>query len=69
MKRLGVARVIQKADYTPDKVTRKLRKIIDDPEIAEKARAVAVQMKGENGVKTACDALEELYARSTSLVP
>ncbi len=58
MKRLGVAQVIQKASYTPKKVTRKLRKMLDDPEMAEKARAVAEQLCGEDGVKTACDALE-----------
>ena len=66
MKRLGVAQVIQKASYTPKKVTRKLRKMLDDPEMAEKARAVAEQLRGEDGVKTACDALEALQARSRS---
>jgi UDP:flavonoid glycosyltransferase YjiC (YdhE family) len=63
MKRLGVAKVIQKASYKPKKVTRKLRKILDGPEIAKKARAVAKQMRGEDGVNTACDALEALYAK------
>ncbi len=64
MKRLGVAKVIQKSDYTPRKVTRKLRKMLDDPEFAEKAHAVAEQLRGEDGVKTACDALEGLYAKT-----
>ena len=64
MKRLGVAQVIQKASYTPKKVTSKLRKMLEDPRIAEKARAVAEQLRGEDGVKTACDALEALYAKS-----
>ena len=68
MKRLGVAKVIQKANYTPGKVTRKLRKILDDPGLAEKARAVAAQMNCEDGVKTACDALEALLARSPAHV-
>ena len=66
MRRLGVAEVIEKADYTPDKVTRKLRKLLDEPEFAQKARAVAEQLRGEDGVKTACDALEALYASSRS---
>ena len=65
MKRLGVARVIQKANYTPEKVIRKLRKIIADPLIADCARAVADQMKGEDGVKAACDALEKLAAQTS----
>ena len=64
MKRLGVAKVIQKADYTPKKVTRKLRNMLDDPRLAEKARAVAQQLRGEDGVKAACDALEALYAKT-----
>ncbi|MGC2615317.1 MAG: glycosyltransferase, partial [Terracidiphilus sp.] len=64
MKRLGVAKVIQKAGYTPKKVTRKIRKMLDDPSLAEKARAVAEQLRGEDGVKTACDALEALQAKT-----
>ena len=64
MKRLGVADVIQKSDYTPSRVTRKLRKMLDEPELTEKARAVAEQLRGEDGVKTACDALEGLYAKN-----
>jgi rhamnosyltransferase subunit B len=64
MKRIGVAKVIQKAKYTPQKVTRKVRKILDDPEIARTARVVAEELRKEDGVKTACDALESLYRRT-----
>jgi len=64
MKRLGVAKVIQKASYTPKKVTRKLRKMLDEPTLAQKASAIAEQLRHEDGVKTACDALEELYAKT-----
>jgi MGT family glycosyltransferase len=63
MKRLGVAKVIQKSDYTPKRVTRKVRAILDEPAFAEKAAAVASQLEKEDGVKTACDALEALHAR------
>jgi rhamnosyltransferase subunit B len=66
MKRLGVAKVIQKSDYEVKNVTRKLRMMLEDPEVAQKATAVAEQLRGEDGVKTACDALEALYARSRS---
>jgi rhamnosyltransferase subunit B len=69
MKRLGVAKVIQKSNYTPRDVTEKLRKILDDPAIAEKAIAVAEQLRGEDGVKTACDALEGLYAKTRQAPP
>lgn len=61
MKRLGVAKVIQKSDYTPRSVTRKVRAILDDPELAQKATAVAEELHTEDGVKTACNALERLY--------
>ena len=64
MRRLGVAKVIQKASYTPKKVTRKLRKMLDDRGLAEKARAVAELLRGEDGVKTACDALEALHRKT-----
>src|SRR5581483_7861155 len=64
MKRLGVAKVIPKASYTPKKVTRKLRKILEEPELAQKAAMIAGQLRHEDGVKTACDALEALYERS-----
>lgn len=69
MKRLGVAKVIQKSNYMPRDVTEKLRKILDDPAIAEKAIAVAEQLRGEDGVKTACDALEGLYAKTRQAPP
>jgi UDP:flavonoid glycosyltransferase YjiC (YdhE family) len=68
MKRLGVAKVIQKADYTPKNVANKIGKILDDPSLAQKAHAVAEQLRGEDGVKTACDALEGLYQRRRSSV-
>jgi UDP:flavonoid glycosyltransferase YjiC (YdhE family) len=64
MKRLGVAKVIQKASYTPKKVTRKLRKMLDEPTLAQSAAAIAEQLRHEDGVKTACDALEQLYANT-----
>ena len=64
MKRLGVAAVIQKASYTPKNVIRKLRKILDEPEFAEGAAAIAEQLRAEDGVKTACDALEALHNRT-----
>jgi rhamnosyltransferase subunit B len=68
MKRLGVAKVIQKSDYEVKNVTRKLRMMLEDPEVAQKATAVAEQLRGEDGVKTACDALEALYAKSRQVL-
>jgi UDP:flavonoid glycosyltransferase YjiC (YdhE family) len=64
MKRLGIAKVIQKADYKPKRVTRKVQAILADPKLADKAARIAEKLRGEDGVRTACDALEALY-RST----
>ena len=68
MKRLGVAKVIQKAKYNSEKVTRKIQKILDDPQLAQTARDVAERLRKEDGVKTACDALEALHARTAALI-
>jgi UDP:flavonoid glycosyltransferase YjiC (YdhE family) len=64
MRRLKVARVIQRADYTPLRVARKVRTMLDEPEFARCAQSVARILARENGVRDACDALEELYART-----
>ena len=64
MKRLGVAKVIQKADYAPRNVTHKVRAILEDRQLAQTAQAVAEKVRGEDGVKTACDALEALHERT-----
>ncbi len=61
MQRLKVARVIQRANYTPIRVARKLRAMIEEPRFALRAKSVARQMEHEEGVRSACDALEELH--------
>jgi len=69
MRRLKVSRTIQKADYKPARVARKLRAMLDDPDFAVRAQSVAQQIAAEDGVRTACDALEALYARSNQNSP
>jgi UDP:flavonoid glycosyltransferase YjiC (YdhE family) len=61
MRRMGVARVIQRAHYVPWRVTRKLRAMLAEPEFELQARKVAEEVAHENGVKTACDALEAIH--------
>jgi rhamnosyltransferase subunit B len=63
MQRLGVARVIQRAAYKPWRVARRVRAMLADSDLEIRARAAAEEVAGENGVKTACDALEALHAR------
>jgi rhamnosyltransferase subunit B len=64
MRRLKVSRTIQKSNYQPARVARKLRALLDDPAFSEQAKIVAEQLAREDGAKTACDALEALYART-----
>jgi rhamnosyltransferase subunit B len=64
MKRLGVSNTIQKAAYHPDRVAPVLRAMLEEPRFSESARVVAEQIGHEDGVKTACDALEALQART-----
>ena len=67
MRRLGVSRTIQKASYTPARAARALRAVLDQPLYAERARIIAEHVCRENGIKTACDALEELYRKEQTL--
>ncbi len=64
MRRLKVARVIQRGNYTPMRVARRLKAMLAEPLFALRAMLVARRLEHEDGVRTACDALEELY-RST----
>lgn len=64
MQRLKVARVIRKGNYTPARVARRLRAMLDDRLLARRAESVAKQLGHEDGVRTACDALEALYRRT-----
>ena len=66
MRRLGVARVIQRSNYKPWRVARKVKAMLAEPEYEAQARNVADQVAREDGVRTACDALEALHARKLS---
>jgi UDP:flavonoid glycosyltransferase YjiC (YdhE family) len=61
MRRLKVAKVIQRGNYTPLRVARKLKAMLAEPLFALRATLVARRLEHEDGVRTACDALEELY--------
>jgi UDP:flavonoid glycosyltransferase YjiC (YdhE family) len=64
MKRLTVSRTIQRSSYKPAKVARKVRAMLDEPDFAARAAEVAKQIAAEDGVKTACDALEALHIKT-----
>jgi UDP:flavonoid glycosyltransferase YjiC (YdhE family) len=62
MRRLKVGLSIMKAKYTPARVAKRLTAMLAKPDLAQQAARVAEQLKHEDGVKTACDALERLHA-------
>jgi len=64
MRRLKVGLSITKARYTPARVARKLTAMLAKPDLALQAARVAEQLKHEDGVKMACDALERLHAET-----
>lgn len=64
MKRLEVSRTIQRSAYKPARVARKVRAVLDEPEFAQRAEIVARQLFAEDGTRTACDALEQLHAKT-----
>jgi rhamnosyltransferase subunit B len=64
MRRLKVARSISRNDYKPMRVARRIREILEEPKFAEHARSVAETLTSENGVRTACEALEQLWQRT-----
>jgi UDP:flavonoid glycosyltransferase YjiC (YdhE family) len=55
---------MQRGNYKPWRVTRKLKAMLADPLLALRAKGVAQQLSHEDGVRTACNALEELYRRT-----
>jgi UDP:flavonoid glycosyltransferase YjiC (YdhE family) len=64
MRRLKVARVIQRSNYLPVRVARKLGAMLEEPKFAARAALVAERLTHEDGVASACDALEDLFLRT-----
>jgi rhamnosyltransferase subunit B len=58
--RLGIARTISRRRYTPDRVAAELRPLLGDLAYARRAREVADQVRQEDGVTAACNALSAL---------
>lgn len=63
MRRLKIARTIQRKAYKPARVARKIQAILEERRFTVNARRVAHELGREDGVSTACDALEELEQR------
>jgi UDP:flavonoid glycosyltransferase YjiC (YdhE family) len=61
--RLGIARTIARHRYTPGRATTELRRLLDNPAYFHRASEVGRQIRQEDGVGAACDALETLFPK------
>ena len=60
--RLGVARVLPREDYTAARAADELKRLFATPAYAANAEAAGAEMRREDGLAAACDALEEFRA-------
>lgn len=65
--RLGISRTIPRRRYTPARVAAELRRLLDDPAYERRALEVGEQVRQEDGVRVACDALGELLQEGGSM--
>ncbi|HEV2765883.1 MAG TPA: glycosyltransferase [Pyrinomonadaceae bacterium] len=66
VRRLGMARWLPRARYNARRAERELRQLLDDESYARNAAEVGRRIRQENGVKTACDLMEELLDRHST---
>lgn len=71
VRRLSIARTIRRDDYAPERVAAELRQLLNNPIYSKRASAIGQNMQHEDGVQTACDALEQLLGadRPAEAVP
>lgn len=60
VRRLGVAETISRGKYNSKRVISALRRVLDDSAYTQRAELISQQVRAENGVRGACDALETL---------
>jgi UDP:flavonoid glycosyltransferase YjiC (YdhE family) len=58
--RLGISRTIERRDYTSHRVAAELRHLLDNPAYSRRAAEVGENVRQEDGVGVACDAIEAL---------
>jgi rhamnosyltransferase subunit B len=59
--RLGISRTLPRSRYTVARVAAELRHLLDAPAYGRRAAEVGEQIRQENGVRAACDALEGVF--------
>jgi rhamnosyltransferase subunit B len=58
--RLGVARWLTPANFTPARVTETLERLLDNPEVSRASADCRARLRGVDGLAMACDLLERL---------
>lgn len=61
--RLGTARILSPRRYAAARAASELRRLLEVPSYAERAREVAAEVRREDGVSAACNAIEALASR------
>jgi UDP:flavonoid glycosyltransferase YjiC (YdhE family) len=64
--RLGIARTVGRDRYTTARAAAELQHLLDDRAYSQRAQAIGSAIRQEDGVRTACDALERLLRTSCS---
>jgi rhamnosyltransferase subunit B len=59
MKRLGVARVIRRKDYKAQPLKEEVDRLLSDTSCSAAAQQVGRRIADENGIRSACDAIED----------
>ncbi|HUL73424.1 MAG TPA: nucleotide disphospho-sugar-binding domain-containing protein, partial [Vicinamibacterales bacterium] len=65
LSRLGCGRMLDARKYTAERAAAQLRILLGQPSYRQRAEAVGVEVRGENGTATACDAIERAAAGKT----
>lgn len=60
VRRLGIAGVIRRDAYTAERAARRIRRILRHPRFAARAAEIGAEVRQEDGLRHACDALEAL---------
>lgn len=60
LKRLGLGTTLSRRRFTPARAAREIRRLLESSTVLEACTAAKMRLAGEDGVGTACDALERL---------
>jgi len=63
--RLGIARWVERRRFSVERGVAELRRVLEEPAYAERARAVGEQVRADDGVGVACDRIEALVRGSS----